>query len=76
MKRIPLIAAALMGSALRNGSADGRSTLFRQGEKLALDDMALIPLVNNAAAALRSDRYVGLNLDYDGDPTLATAALT
>ncbi|MEU8800121.1 ABC transporter substrate-binding protein [Spirillospora sp. NPDC048819] len=67
----------LMSRALRNRAADGRATLFKQAEKLALDDMALIPLVNDGhAAVVKSGKYVGLQMDYDGDPTVATAALT
>ncbi|WP_019631273.1 ABC transporter substrate-binding protein [Actinomadura atramentaria] len=46
----------------------------RQAEKIALDDMAVIPVVNIGTAAVRSTRYTGLDLDLDGDPTLATAA--
>ncbi|WUI02000.1 ABC transporter substrate-binding protein [Spirillospora sp. NBC_00431] len=66
----------LIGTALRTQSADSRTSLYRQAEKLALDDMALVPLVHNGVAAVRrSNKYVGLEMDYDGDPTVATAAL-
>ncbi|TMR06489.1 hypothetical protein ETD83_04575 [Actinomadura soli] len=66
----------LISSALRTQPAGTRANLFRQAEKLALDDMALVPLVNNGAAAVRRNgKYVGLEMDYDGDPTVATAAL-
>ncbi|MGP4023578.1 ABC transporter substrate-binding protein [Actinomadura sp. 3N407] len=66
----------LIAGALRNPAAGGRATLFKQAEKLALDDMALIPLVYDGHAAIvKSDKYVGLEMDYDGDPTVATAAL-
>jgi hypothetical protein len=37
--------------------------------------MALIPLVYTGAGALASNRFVNLRPDYDGDPTVATAAL-
>ncbi|MFD0902466.1 ABC transporter substrate-binding protein, partial [Actinomadura sediminis] len=65
----------LMGQAVRTASGQERTDLYRQAEKLALDDMALVPLINEGAAALVSERYVNLEMDYDGDPTLATAAL-
>ncbi|MEU8800120.1 ABC transporter substrate-binding protein [Spirillospora sp. NPDC048819] len=66
----------LMSSALRNPDAGARTALFKQAEKLALDDMALIPLVGDTyTAQVRSDKYVGLQMDYDGFPTVATAAL-
>ncbi|MFI0484699.1 ABC transporter substrate-binding protein [Actinomadura sp. 9N215] len=66
----------LISTALRTQSAGARTTLFQQAEKTALDDMALVPLVNTGTAAIRRDgKYVGLELDYDGDPTVATAAL-
>ncbi|MFG2088176.1 MULTISPECIES: ABC transporter substrate-binding protein [unclassified Spirillospora] len=65
----------LISNALRNPASDGRATLFKQAEKLALDDLALIPLVNDGHAAIvKSDKYAGLKMDYDGDPTVATAA--
>ncbi|TDB81076.1 ABC transporter substrate-binding protein [Actinomadura sp. KC216] len=67
----------LISSALRTQDAGTRANLFRQAEKLALDDMALIPLANNGAAAVRrSGKFTGLEMDYDGDPTVATAAFT
>ncbi|WP_165968941.1 ABC transporter substrate-binding protein [Actinomadura sp. KC06] len=66
----------LISSALRTQPASTRANLFRQAEKLALDDMALIPLVNTGSAAVRrGGMFVGLEMDYDGDPTVATAAL-
>ncbi|WP_051712316.1 ABC transporter substrate-binding protein [Spirillospora albida] len=65
----------LMGNALRNQSIEGRRNVFQEAERLALDDMALIPLLHFGYAARISPRYVGLTLDYHGDPTLATAAL-
>ncbi|MFV2175627.1 ABC transporter substrate-binding protein [Actinomadura sp. LOL_011] len=65
----------LMGQAVRTASGQERTDLYRQAEKAALDDMALIPLVNEGRAALAGDGYVHLEMDYDGDPTLATAAL-
>ncbi|WP_051300046.1 ABC transporter substrate-binding protein [Actinomadura rifamycini] len=65
----------VMGQAVRTASGQERTGLYKQAEKTALDDMALVPLINEGAAALVDDRYVNLEMDYDGDPTLATAAL-
>lgn len=66
----------LVSTALRTGPAQNRTELFKQAEKVALDDMALIPLVNDGrVAVLRQGEYVKLAMDYDGDPTVATAAL-
>ncbi|WP_242886580.1 ABC transporter substrate-binding protein [Actinomadura litoris] len=65
----------LMYRAVRTVPEGPRADLYKQAEKVALDDMALIPLAELGRAAQRSDRYVGLELDFDGDPTLATAAL-
>ncbi|MEW2358589.1 ABC transporter substrate-binding protein [Spirillospora sp. NPDC029432] len=58
----------------RTADANGRLQRMREAEKRALDDMAIIPVVNHGSAALRSDRLTGLGMDIDGDPTLATAA--
>ncbi|MBD2895943.1 Serine/threonine-protein kinase PknD [Actinomadura sp. RB99] len=65
----------LISNAVRTPSDDQRTRLYQQAEKTALDDMALIPLVYTGTGALASDRFVNLRLDYDGDPTVATAAL-
>ncbi|WP_272497284.1 ABC transporter substrate-binding protein [Actinomadura terrae] len=65
----------LMYRAVRTVPEGQRADLYRQAEKVALDDMALIPLAELGRAALRSDKYVGLEFDFDGDPTLANAAL-
>ncbi|MBE1537789.1 ABC transporter substrate-binding protein [Actinomadura algeriensis] len=65
----------VMGQAVRTTSGRERTDLYKQAEKMALDDMALIPLIDEARAALASEKYVHLEMDYDGDPTLATAAL-
>ena len=66
----------LMSTALRNPQAGTRTNLFKEAEKLALDDMAVLPLLNDAHAAIvRKSKYTGLELDHDGRPTVATAAL-
>ncbi|WP_141583488.1 ABC transporter substrate-binding protein [Actinomadura sp. WMMA1423] len=65
-----------ISQALRTPAPAERTRLFGQAEKTALDDMALIPLLNDArVAVVRPGKYVGLGLDYDGDPTVAAAAL-
>ncbi|MES9608994.1 ABC transporter substrate-binding protein [Actinomadura sp. NPDC000929] len=62
--------------ALRTPTPADRTGLFKQAEKVALDDMALIPLLNDVRVAMvRPGKYVGLEPDYDGDPTAAAAAL-
>ncbi|MFG2003004.1 ABC transporter substrate-binding protein [Spirillospora sp. NPDC048911] len=64
-----------LANATKDPQAATRLNGLQQAEKLALDDMALIPLWSYAKAALASDKFTGLKLDHDGDPTLATAAL-
>ncbi|MBO2459440.1 ABC transporter substrate-binding protein [Actinomadura violacea] len=65
----------LISTAVRTSQPAARTDLYKRAEKTALDDMALIPLVYDGGGALVSSRYVGLKPDYDGDPTVATAAL-
>ncbi|XVQ08942.1 ABC transporter substrate-binding protein [Spirillospora sp. CA-255316] len=64
----------IMNEVPRTRDEATRTNRLREAERIALDQMALIPVVFTANAALRSDRMVGLGMDYDGDPTLATAA--
>ncbi|MBO2453910.1 protein kinase [Actinomadura barringtoniae] len=52
-----------------------RVGLARAAEKIALDDMALIPLWDTRRTGLVSKRFTGLDLGFDGAPTLATASL-
>jgi ABC-type transport system substrate-binding protein len=66
----------LVSRALRSTSAETRTSLYKEAEKIALDDLALIPLTSSRRAALvRKAKVAGLSLDYDGDPVLATASL-
>lgn len=66
----------LISNAVKTPGEADRTRLFREAEKLALDDLALIPLLEEGYAAVtKTDKYVGLEMDYDGDPTVATAAL-
>ncbi|MQY08180.1 ABC transporter substrate-binding protein [Actinomadura macrotermitis] len=64
----------LLDQALADPVAATRTQHVLSAEKVALDDMALIPLLDFGSVAVRSGRFTGLDLDYDGDPTLATAA--
>ena len=52
-----------------------RVGLARSAEKIALNDMALIPLWDTRRTALVSKRFTGLDLSFDGAPTLAAAGL-
>ncbi|GAA2585506.1 ABC transporter substrate-binding protein [Actinomadura fulvescens] len=63
-----------LANALKDPRPATRLNSLQQAEKLALDDMALIPLWSYVKASLASDKFTGLQMDYDGDPTLATAA--
>ncbi|GAA2414584.1 hypothetical protein GCM10010191_25760 [Actinomadura vinacea] len=64
----------LISDASKAPDANTRLTKLRDAERVALDQMALIPLLFTGSAALRSDKLVRLEMDYEGDPTLATAA--
>ncbi|MFB4314834.1 ABC transporter substrate-binding protein [Actinomadura sp. 21ATH] len=64
----------LIYEAPRTADANGRLQRMREAEKRALDDMALIPVMFLGSVALRSDKLTGLEMDVEGDPTLATAA--
>jgi ABC-type oligopeptide transport system substrate-binding subunit len=66
----------LLSQAVATRDDADRDGLIRQAEKIALDDMALIPLWVMAQTRLvNTKKFTGLTTDYDGDPTLATAAL-
>ncbi|MDL4775015.1 ABC transporter substrate-binding protein [Actinomadura xylanilytica] len=65
----------LLAQAIRTPDNGRRTGLLQQAEKTALDDMALVPLLNDGTAALSTGKFVGLQMDYEGDPTLATTAL-
>jgi ABC-type transport system substrate-binding protein/serine/threonine protein kinase len=65
----------LLNQAVGTRDESGRNQLIQQAEKIALDDMALIPLWVTAQTRLvNTKEFTGLQIDYDGDPTLATAA--
>ncbi|MFD0852663.1 hypothetical protein ACFQ07_10530, partial [Actinomadura adrarensis] len=63
-----------LDEASRQPNATSRAESLLQAERTALTDMAIIPMVHLATAALRSDRLTGLEMDHEGHPILATAA--
>ncbi|KAB2346588.1 ABC transporter substrate-binding protein [Actinomadura rudentiformis] len=64
-----------LANAIKDPQATTRLNSLQQAEKLALDDMALIPLWSYVKASLASAKFTGLKQDADGDPTLATTAI-
>ncbi|MFF5260983.1 ABC transporter substrate-binding protein [Actinomadura viridis] len=64
----------LLADIPRTADPAARLQRAREAEKIALDEMALIPVTDTANSALRSDTLVGLDMDHQGDPTLSTAA--
>ncbi|MCW2913115.1 MAG: hypothetical protein JWN52_1183 [Actinomycetia bacterium] len=67
---------ALIKSAESTKDATARLQAAQQAEKVALDDLALIPLWNYSEIRLaNTKKFTGLQQDYDGEPTLATAAV-
>jgi ABC-type oligopeptide transport system substrate-binding subunit/serine/threonine protein kinase len=66
----------LLRQAIETRDEATHNQLIQQAEKIALDDMALIPLwVTTQTRLINTKKFTGLATDYDGDPTLATAAL-
>lgn len=66
----------LLAQAKASPDATTRVQLVQQAEQLVLADLPVIPLWNYAEVRLaNTKRFTGLAQDYDGDPTLATAAL-
>jgi ABC-type oligopeptide transport system substrate-binding subunit/serine/threonine protein kinase len=66
----------LLRQAIETRDEAPRNQLIQQAEQIALDDMALIPLwVTTQTRLINTKKFTGLATDYDGDPTLATAAL-
>ncbi|REE95336.1 ABC transporter substrate-binding protein [Thermomonospora umbrina] len=49
-------------------------TALREAERIALNDWALIPVLNLSHVRLAAERFTGLHADFHGDPTLATTA--
>jgi ABC-type oligopeptide transport system substrate-binding subunit len=70
----PAFDAALNGA--RSTTDPGlRTQRLRAAEKIALDDMALIPLYSHTVYRLaRTKDFVGMDLDYIGYPNLTTSA--
>jgi ABC-type oligopeptide transport system substrate-binding subunit len=66
----------LLRQAIETRDEAARTQLIQQAEKIALDDMALIPLwVTTQTLLVNTTKFTGLGADHDGYPTLATAAL-
>ncbi|MEU6038277.1 ABC transporter substrate-binding protein [Actinomadura sp. NPDC047616] len=65
---------ATLARAITTRDEASRTRGMLASEKRALDDMAIIPVLTDMDGALVSDRFTGLGLDPDGDPTVATAA--
>ncbi|HXA61008.1 MAG TPA: hypothetical protein VNW94_17750 [Streptosporangiaceae bacterium] len=66
----------MLAQAKASPDATTRVQLVQQAEQLVLADLPVIPLWNYAEVRLaNTKRFTGLAQDYDGDPTLATAAL-
>ncbi|MFI5675123.1 peptide ABC transporter substrate-binding protein [Streptomyces cellulosae] len=54
----------------------GRNELYKQAEKVALDDMALIPLWNRTQLRLaNTKKFNNVKMDFHEDPTLAEISL-
>ncbi|HMC09447.1 MAG TPA: ABC transporter substrate-binding protein, partial [Actinomycetota bacterium] len=67
---------SLVASALRVADPAVRAREFQQAERLALDDMPIIPLWWQRGVGLaRLHRWGGLGMDAFGDPTLRTVAV-
>jgi ABC-type oligopeptide transport system substrate-binding subunit/serine/threonine protein kinase len=66
----------LLRQAIATPDESSRNTLLKQAEKIAMDDLAVIPLwVYSESRLANTRKFTGLSVDYDGDPTLATTAL-
>ncbi|GAA4611777.1 hypothetical protein GCM10023195_50110 [Actinoallomurus liliacearum] len=64
-----------LNSARATSDSTQRAQRLRAAEKIALDDMAYIPLYSNATFRVANTAsFVGMDLDYTGFPVLTTAA--
>ncbi|WP_405618757.1 ABC transporter substrate-binding protein [Streptomyces sp. NBC_00076] len=67
---------ALVAKARATKDQPGRNALYKQAEKVAMDDMALIPLWNRTQLRLaNTKKYDNLEMDFHEDPTLAEVSL-
>jgi ABC-type transport system substrate-binding protein len=65
----------LMSETAREPDEATRRRHLNEAERIALNDLAIIPVTFTGTAVLRGDEFTGLQLDIDGHPTLAEAAL-
>lgn len=66
----------LVAKARATADQAGRNDLYKQAEKTALDDMALIPLWNRTQFRLANTKKFGnIKLDFHEDPNLAEISL-
>ncbi|WP_239146398.1 ABC transporter substrate-binding protein [Streptomyces sp. SID10815] len=66
----------LLSQARGTEDQAGRNAIYKQAEKVALDDMALIPLWNRTQLRLaNTKKYAGLKMDFHEDPNLAEISM-
>lgn len=67
---------ALLAKARATEDEAGRNALYKQAEKLAMDDMALIPLWNRTQLRLaNTKKFADLKMDFHEDPNLAEVSM-
>ncbi|MEV6025456.1 ABC transporter substrate-binding protein [Streptomyces sp. NPDC052036] len=67
---------ALVAKARATADQSGRNALYKQAEKKALDDMALIPLWNRTQERLANTKKFGnIQMDFHEDPNLPEISL-
>lgn len=67
---------ALVAKARATSDQAGRNALYKQAEKVALDDMALIPLWNRTQFRLANTKKFGnIQLDFHENPSLPEISL-
>ncbi|MHB9859309.1 peptide ABC transporter substrate-binding protein [Streptomyces sp. YIM S03343] len=66
----------LVAQARATADQAGRNALYKQAEKVALDDMALIPLWNRTQLRLaNTKKFTGMAMDFHENPTLPEISL-
>ncbi|WP_055492376.1 ABC transporter substrate-binding protein [Streptomyces sp. TP-A0356] len=66
----------LVAKARATKDQAGRNALYKQAEKVALDDQALIPLWNRTQLRLaNTKKFANIKLDFHEDPNLAEISL-
>ncbi|MET8812344.1 ABC transporter substrate-binding protein [Streptomyces sp. NPDC004549] len=67
---------ALLAKARATQDQAGRNDLYKQAEKVALDDVALIPLWNRTQLRLaNTKKFDNIKMDFHEDPNLAEISL-